>query len=63
MSEKKIGYDDAYSLKSPEDSVKLYKKWAQTYDEDFAINSNYLSPTKISSFFNKHARNTDTTNS
>ena len=60
MSEKKIGYDDAYSLKTPEDSIKLYKKWAQTYDENFAINSNYLSPIKICSFFNKHAGNTDT---
>ena len=57
---KKIGYDDAYSLKTPEDSKKLYKKWAQTYDEDFALSSNYLSPKKISSFFNKHSRNTDT---
>ncbi len=60
MSEKKIGYDDAYSLKTPEDSKKLYKKWAETYDEDFALNSNYLSPKKISIFFNKHAKNTDT---
>ena len=60
MSEKKIGYDDAYSLKTPEDSKKLYKKWAKTYDEDFVLNSNYLSPKKISIFFNKHAKNTDT---
>ena len=60
MSEKKIGYDDAYSLKTPEDSKKLYKKWAETYDEDFALNSNYLSPKKISIFFNKYAKNTDT---
>jgi len=60
MSEKKIGYDDAYSLKTPKDSIKLYKKWAQTYDKDFAIKSNYLSPIKITSFFNKNARKTDT---
>ena len=60
MSEKKIGYDDAYSLITPGDSKKLYKKWAETYDEDFALNSNYLSPKKISIFFNKHAKNTDT---
>ena len=52
MSEKKIGYDDAYSLKTPGDSKKLYKKWAKTYDKDFALNSNYLSPKKICSFFN-----------
>ncbi len=60
MSNKKIGYDNAYSLKTSEDSIKLYKKWAQTYDEDFALYSNYLSPKKICSYFNKHARNTDT---
>ena len=60
MSEKKIGYDEAYSLKTPGDSKKLYKKWAKTYDEDFALNSNYLSPKKISIFFNKYAKNTDT---
>ena len=60
MAEKKLGYEDAYSLKTPEDSIKLYKKWAGTYDEDFAINSKYLSPKKISNLFNKHARNTDT---
>ena len=60
MSEKKLGYEDAYSLKTPEDSIKLYKKWAKTYDDDFAINSNYLSPKIICSFFDKHARNTDT---
>ena len=60
MSEKKIGYDDAYSLKTPEDSIKLYKKWAKTYDKDFALSSNYLSPKKISSFFNKYSKNTDT---
>ena len=60
MPEKKIGYDDAYSLKTPEDSKKLYKKWAKTYDQDFALNSNYLSPKKISIFFNKYAKSTDT---
>ena len=60
MSAKKIGYNDAYSLESPEDSIRLYKKWAKTYDKDFALNSNYLSPTKICSFFNKHAKKTDT---
>ena len=59
MSENNIGYDDAYSLKTPADSIKLYKKWAKTYDKDFAFNSNYLSPKKISNFFNKYSKNTD----
>ena len=60
MVKKKIKLNDAYSLETPEDSIKLYKKWAKTYDEDFALNSNYISPQKISSFFNKHSRKTDT---
>ena len=60
MKEKKIGYDEAYSLNTPEDSIKLYKKWAQTYDKDFALNNNYLSPKKISDYFNKYSKNTDT---
>ena len=60
MVEKKIKLNDAYSLETPEDSIKLYKKWAKTYDEDFALNSNYISPQKISSFFNKYSRKTDT---
>jgi len=59
MPEKKIGYDEAYSVKTPEDSIKLYKKWAKTFDKDFALSSSYVSHTKISSFFKKYARNTD----
>lgn len=60
MSEKKLGYNEAYSLKTPEDSIKLYKKWAETYDKDFAINSKYISPKKISIFFNKYSSKSDT---
>ena len=60
MVEKKINLNDAYSLKTPEDSIELYKKWAQTYDKDFAVSSNYQSPKEISIFFNKHSKNTDT---
>ena len=60
MIEKKIKLHDAYSLKTPTDSIKLYKKWAQTYDQDFALNSNYLSPKKISNFFNKYSKKNDT---
>ncbi|PPR43373.1 MAG: Ubiquinone/menaquinone biosynthesis C-methyltransferase UbiE [Alphaproteobacteria bacterium MarineAlpha5_Bin11] len=60
MDKKKFGYQEAYSLKTPSDSKRLYKKWAKTYDKDFALNSNYVSPKKISDFFNKYAKITDT---
>ena len=59
MPKKKIGYNEAYSVKTPEDSIELYKKWAKTFDSDFALSSNYVSHIKISSFFKKYARNTD----
>jgi len=60
MVEKKIKLNDAYSLETPGDSIKLYKKWAKTYDEDFALSSDYLSPQKISNYFIKHSKDTDT---
>ena len=60
MVEKKINLEEAYSLKTPQDSIELYQKWAQTYDEDFATSSDYLSPQKISNFFIKHSKITDT---
>lgn len=60
MDKKKLGYQEAYSLKTPNDSKRLYKKWAKTYDKDFALNSNYVSPKKISTLFNKYAKITDT---
>ena len=60
MYKKKLGYQEAYSIKTPGDSKRLYRKWAKTYDKDFAINSNYQSPKKISNYFNKYTKNTDT---
>ena len=43
MSDKPtITVDDAYALESPEDNVELYKKWAGTYDTDFAEAEGYV---------------------
>ena len=47
MNKKKLGYQQAYSIKTPGDSKRLYRKWAKTYDKDFALNSNYVSPKKL----------------
>ncbi len=60
MVEKKIKLKDAYSLKTPQDSIKLYKKWANTYDKDFALSSNYVSPNKICDYFKKYSEDIDT---
>ena len=50
MTEKK-GLKDAYSLKTPEDSMNLYKTWASTYDNDFAKQNDYRSPIEIAKYF------------
>ena len=49
MTEKK-GLKDAYSLKTPEDSINLYKTWASTYDDDFAKQNDYRSPIEIAKY-------------
>ena len=50
---------NAYSLKTPKDSIELYKNWAKSYDNDFVNNLNYLSPIKITNYYYKFSRFTD----
>ncbi|MDA9766787.1 class I SAM-dependent methyltransferase [Candidatus Thioglobus sp.] len=58
MTEKK-GLKDAYLLKTPEDSINLYKTWASTYDDDFAKQNDYRSPIEIAKYFAKYSNNED----
>ena len=39
---RKISVDDAYALETPEDNVDLYKRWAGTYDTEFAEAEGYI---------------------
>jgi predicted TPR repeat methyltransferase len=38
---------DAYALRTPEDSVRLYRGWAGDYDETFARAMGYVAPREI----------------
>ena len=58
MSSKK-GLNDAYSVKTPEDNIKLYKVWASSYDDDFAKKNDYRSPVLISNYYDKYANKND----
>ena len=58
MSSKK-GLIDAYSVKTPEDNIKLYKVWASSYDDDFAKKNDYRSPVLISNYYNKYSNKND----
>ncbi len=37
----KPNLQNAYNLKSPDDNIKLYSAWAETYDNSFIINMQY----------------------
>lgn len=56
----KKGLKDAYSLKTPMDSVNLYRAWASTYDNDFAIKNDYRSPSEVVKYYCKYSKKTDT---
>ncbi len=58
MSSKK-GLNDAYSVKTPEDNIKLYKVWASSYDDDFAKKNDYRSPVLISNYYEKYSNKND----
>ncbi len=43
MTEKhRINVDDAYALESPEDNIRLYAEWADSYDSDFVSRLGYV---------------------
>ena len=58
MNSKK-GLNDAYSVKTPEDNIKLYKVWASSYDDDFAKKNDYRSPVLISNYYDKYSNKND----
>ena len=58
MSSKK-GLNDAYSVKTPEDNITLYKVWASSYDDDFAKKNDYRSPVLISNYYDKYSNKND----
>ena len=58
MSSKK-GLNDAYSVKTPEYNIKLYKVWASSYDDDFAKKNDYRSPVLISNYYDKYSNKND----
>ena len=45
--------DKAYSVKTPEDSRRLYAEWASTYNETFIKANDYVYPRTIAQKFNE----------
>lgn len=51
--------DDAYAVKTPEDSRKLYAAWAATYNETFIEANDYVYPRTIAQKFDENVSQTD----
>jgi ubiquinone/menaquinone biosynthesis C-methylase UbiE len=45
--EKQYGLKEAYGVKTPDDNVDLYSKWANSYDQTFAQDRGYNYPAHI----------------
>lgn len=46
--------DDAYGLKTPEDSRRLYAGWAETYDDSFARSMDFALPRIVATIYAAH---------
>jgi SAM-dependent methyltransferase len=59
MTKDKLDLKRAYSLKTPQDSVELYRDWAETYDSSFADRMDYLAPGVVADVFAERASEVD----
>jgi SAM-dependent methyltransferase len=59
MANEKLDLKRAYSIKTPQDSMDLYRDWAETYDEDFAARMDYLAPQVVADVFAEQASEGD----
>ncbi len=50
-----IGLGEAYSLETPEDSRRLYGRWAATYETGFVADNNYIYPAGVAAVFTARA--------
>ena len=44
---RKFNLDDAYAVKTPADSVRLYGAWADTYDTEFVASEGYVAYLRV----------------
>ena len=49
--DKKISLTDAYAIETPDDSIQLYKDWADTYDKDFVAAKGYVGYLNAARYF------------
>lgn len=50
----KLTLDNAFALKSPEDSIRFYGDWADTYDADFVASTGYVYHLRVVECLTQH---------
>ncbi len=58
MSTDRPNLNAAYALKTPGDSQRLYRQWADTYDTSFARDQDYVYPMVVAEVFAEYAPRT-----
>ena len=51
----KTDLDSAYELETPDDSRRLYRAWAESYDRTFAEEMRYIAPARLAALFLERA--------
>jgi len=51
---KKPGLGDAYAVRTPADSVRLYADWAETYEADFVARNGYVVHLRVAEQLARH---------
>jgi SAM-dependent methyltransferase len=57
--EQKITLSDAYAVETPDDSIQLYRDWADTYDADFIAAKGYVGYLNVARVFLEQAGRPD----
>lgn len=55
----KPGLEDAYGVKTPADNLRLYAKWASTYEEDFVAANGYVLHRRVAEALALHLTDCD----
>lgn len=51
--------DDAYAVVTPQDSIRLYREWADSYEDDFVTGHHYVCHLRVVERFAAAARRSD----
>ena len=55
----KLGLDDAYSVETPDDNIRLYAEWAASYDDDFVAANGYVLFHRVADALARHQPDRD----